>query len=72
LWDHLIPQNDGDSTLLVQSFFCCVASLMSIQLREMVVNSLADFLEFFQIHQQGNDFEGRHIISEPIILLWKI
>ena len=58
LWEHLIPQNDGDSTALVQSFFGCVASLMSIQLREMVVNSLADFLQFFHIHAAGNDFEG--------------
>lgn len=59
LWEHFIPQNDGDSTTLVQSFFGCVASLMSVQLREMVVNSLADFLEFFCIHASGNDFEGK-------------
>lgn len=58
LWEHLIPQNDGDSTAVVQSFFGCVASLMSIQLREMVVNSLTDFLEFFHIHGSGNDFDG--------------
>lgn len=57
-WQHLIPQDDGESTQLVQQFFACVASLMSLQLREMVVNSLADFLEFFEVHAAGNDFEG--------------
>lgn len=61
LWERLIPQSDGDSTALVQKFFGCVASLMSIQLREMVVNSLADFLKFFQIHASGNDFDGKPI-----------
>ena len=48
-----MPPNDGDSTELVEEFFSCVAALMSIQLRSMVINSLADFLAFFQIHQVG-------------------
>ena len=52
-WQHLVPPNDGDSTELVEEFFSCVAALMSIQLRSMVINSLADFLAFFQIHQVG-------------------
>lgn len=49
-WAQLVPQNDTDSTELVQQFFACVAALMSNQLRGMVINSLADFLEFFEIH----------------------
>ena len=51
LWAFLVPQNDNESTNRVQEFFACVAALMSIQLRSMVINSLADFLEFFKIHQ---------------------
>ena len=51
LWGYLVPQNDIDSTQRVQEFFACVAALMSIQLRSMVINSLADFLAFYQIHE---------------------
>ena len=49
-WWHLVPQDDS-STELAQEFFACVAAVMSIQLRGMVIDSLADFLEFFQIHK---------------------
>ena len=50
-WEHLVPAEDTDSTELAQEFFACVAAVMSFQLRGMVTNSLADFLEFFQIHK---------------------
>ena len=46
-----MPAEDTDSTELAQEFFACVAAVMSFQLRGMVTNSLADFLEFFQIHK---------------------
>jgi dynein heavy chain, axonemal len=50
VWQHLVPLSDTDSTELVKEFFACIAALMSAQLRSMVVNSLADFLSFFQLH----------------------
>ena len=56
LWQHLVPPGADDSTELVEQFFACVAALMSIQLRSMIVNSLSDFLGFFENHKQGNDF----------------
>ena len=56
VWEHLIPQNDTDSTELAQEFFACVAALMSNQLRGMVINSLSDFLAFFQIHEVQINF----------------
>ncbi|KAM8960487.1 dynein axonemal heavy chain 3 [Pelodytes ibericus] len=55
-WIHLVPQNDNDSTIQVEEFFACVASLMSLQLRGMVISSLQDMLSFFSIHKNGNDF----------------
>ncbi|XP_068100920.1 dynein axonemal heavy chain 3 [Hyperolius riggenbachi] len=55
-WIHLVPQNEDDSTAQVQEFFASVSSLMSLQLREMVINSLQDLLSFFSIHKDGNDF----------------
>ncbi|KAM9012434.1 dynein axonemal heavy chain 3 [Ara ararauna] len=55
-WLHFAPKNDCDSSEQVESYFYSVASLMSLQLREMVVNSLEDLLEFFMIHKDGSDF----------------
>ncbi|CAG5132944.1 unnamed protein product, partial [Candidula unifasciata] len=57
LWQDLVPPGEYDNTELIQEFFSCVASLMSLQLRSMVINSLKDFLDFIRIHEAGNDFE---------------
>ncbi|RUS89800.1 hypothetical protein EGW08_002412, partial [Elysia chlorotica] len=56
VWEDLVPPGEFDSTEIIQEFFSCVASLMSLQLRSMVVNSLSDFLDFFRRHETGNDF----------------
>ncbi|KAM4656706.1 dynein axonemal heavy chain 3 [Amazona ochrocephala] len=56
-WLHFAPKNDCDSSEQVESYFYSVASLMSLQLREMVVNSLEDLLAFFMIHKDGSDFQ---------------
>ncbi|KAF0024691.1 hypothetical protein F2P81_023493 [Scophthalmus maximus] len=37
-------------------FFDCVATLMSLQLRSLVIESLQDLLSVFTIHEEGNDF----------------
>jgi hypothetical protein len=50
MWQHLIPPTDEASTELIQQFFTAVSSLMSLQLRGLVVSSLLDFLSFFHIH----------------------
>uniref|UniRef100_H3AK49 Dynein axonemal heavy chain 3 n=1 Tax=Latimeria chalumnae TaxID=7897 RepID=H3AK49_LATCH len=52
-WQHLVPPNEHDSTQLVEEFFSCAASLMSLHLREMVVNSLCDLLSFFTVHNKS-------------------
>lgn len=46
-----MPQNEEDSAVQVEEFFACVSSLMSLQLREMVINSLKDLVSFFNIHK---------------------
>ena len=51
LWQHLVPDNDTESTLLVQQYFACIAALMSLHLRSIVINSLIDFLDFLKIHE---------------------
>ncbi|ESO89088.1 hypothetical protein LOTGIDRAFT_210054 [Lottia gigantea] len=76
-WEYLVPQNEVDSTELVAEFFSCVAALMSIQLRSMVINSLADFLAFFQIHEAGNDFgeefdELKFVMKQVMIIKLRV
>ncbi|XP_059139620.1 dynein axonemal heavy chain 3-like isoform X2 [Physella acuta] len=56
VWQDLVPPGEYDNTDMIQEFFSCVSSLMSLQLRSMVINSLADFLNFFRRHEAGNDF----------------
>ena len=50
-WMHLVPNSEGDSTVLVQQFFACLAALMSTQLRSLVINSLADFVSFLSFYK---------------------
>ncbi|CAM4521786.1 dynein axonemal heavy chain 3 [Lepidochelys kempii] len=56
MWLHLAPQSDYDSPKQIEEYFASVANLMSLQLREMVINSLEDLLAFFMIYKDGNDF----------------
>uniref|UniRef100_A0A8C0VQ27 Dynein axonemal heavy chain 3 n=1 Tax=Cyanistes caeruleus TaxID=156563 RepID=A0A8C0VQ27_CYACU len=51
MWLHFAPERDSDSSEKVESYFNSVAALMSLQLREMVINSLEDLLAFFMIHK---------------------
>uniref|UniRef100_UPI00398E73BF dynein axonemal heavy chain 3 isoform X1 n=2 Tax=Pristiophorus japonicus TaxID=55135 RepID=UPI00398E73BF len=76
-WMHLVPQNDCDSTQQVKEFFACAASIMSLQLRDAVTNSLEDLLSFFTVHKDGNDFgekyhEMRYVRPQVMILKLKM
>ncbi|XP_008419893.1 dynein heavy chain 3, axonemal isoform X1 [Poecilia reticulata] len=55
MWVNLLPENEP---ILVAEFFHCVAALMSLQLRSLVIDSLQDLLQFFLRHKEGNDFSG--------------
>ncbi|XP_032391908.1 dynein heavy chain 3, axonemal isoform X1 [Etheostoma spectabile] len=52
----LLPKSEHLAPVSVQEFFSCVAALMSLQLRSLVVESLQDLLYFFTLHEGGNDF----------------
>ena len=49
-WQYLVPHKEEDSSTLIEEFFACVAALMSLQLRSLVIKSLDDLLTFFQLH----------------------
>ncbi|XP_077075428.1 dynein axonemal heavy chain 3 isoform X1 [Siphateles boraxobius] len=55
-WLPLVPKKASIAPVKAQKLFFCVAALMSLQLRSLVVASLQDLLQFFQLHQNGNDF----------------
>jgi len=56
-WIHLLPTKENESVKVVQSFFACVATIMAVHLRSMVLESLHDFLDFLKRYENGNDFE---------------
>ncbi|KAL7873931.1 hypothetical protein SRHO_G00049010 [Serrasalmus rhombeus] len=56
VWLPLVPQSDHIAPVKAQEFFSCVAALMSLQLRSLVVASLQELLQFLMLHQSGNDF----------------
>ncbi|XP_075900184.1 dynein axonemal heavy chain 3 [Nelusetta ayraudi] len=73
LWLPLIPDDEQMAPVAVQEFFSCVASLMSLQLRSLVVDSLQDILYVFTLHQRGNDFgrefdEVKYVLSQLLLV----
>ncbi|GFG29080.1 hypothetical protein Cfor_00250, partial [Coptotermes formosanus] len=55
-WSHLVPVKAGESMKIIKSFFECVCSLMSMQIRQLVMKSLLHFLGLFAPYKGGNDF----------------
>ncbi|XP_056255668.1 dynein axonemal heavy chain 3 [Seriola aureovittata] len=73
LWLPLIPECEQVAPVGVQEFFNCVAALMSLQLRSLVIESLQDLLYFFTIHEEGNDFgkvfdEMKYVQSQVLLV----
>uniref|UniRef100_A0A8C4DXT9 Dynein axonemal heavy chain 3 n=1 Tax=Dicentrarchus labrax TaxID=13489 RepID=A0A8C4DXT9_DICLA len=73
LWLPLIPKSEQVAPVAVQAFFSCVAALMSLQLRSLVIESLQDLLYFFTLHQEGNDFgkvfdEMKYVGSQVLLV----
>ena len=55
-WKHLVPMDDDESLELPMKFFSCIAAEMSNQLRNLVVDSLDEFVVFFEQYKDGNNF----------------
>ncbi|KAL7290283.1 hypothetical protein TKK_0015983 [Trichogramma kaykai] len=56
-WSGLVDATPGASTLLLRRYFRSVDSLLSRQLRHMLVDSIEQFERFFDRYRHGNDFE---------------
>nr|XP_040045455.1 dynein heavy chain 3, axonemal-like isoform X2 [Gasterosteus aculeatus aculeatus] len=73
LWSPLVHEGEQDALVSVKEFFSCVAALMSMQLRSLVVESLQDLLFVFTKHEEGNDFgevfdEMKYIQSQVLLV----
>ncbi|XP_032303513.1 dynein heavy chain 3, axonemal isoform X3 [Coturnix japonica] len=55
-WIQFAPGKGCDSPQQIEGYFSSVATLMSLQLRQMVLGSLEDLLRFFMVHEGGSDF----------------
>ncbi|KAM8840269.1 dynein axonemal heavy chain 3-like [Spinachia spinachia] len=73
LWLTLTHEGEPEALSSVKEFFSCVAALMSMQLRSLVVESLQDLLYIFTTHEDGNDFgevfdEMNYIQSQVLLV----
>uniref|UniRef100_A0A8C2U959 Dynein axonemal heavy chain 3 n=1 Tax=Coturnix japonica TaxID=93934 RepID=A0A8C2U959_COTJA len=50
-WIQFAPGKGCDSPQQIEGYFSSVATLMSLQLRQMVLGSLEDLLRFFMVHE---------------------
>lgn len=50
-WTNLIPKSENESTQLIQEFFTAVSTVMSVQLRSMVIKSLREFVDFLKMFE---------------------
>ncbi|XP_068084555.1 dynein axonemal heavy chain 3 [Anabrus simplex] len=60
-WKSLVPTKEGESLQLVQKFFQCIACLMAIQLRQLVMRSLYHLLDLIIQYKDGNDYGEEYV-----------
>lgn len=65
-WKHLVPLGEDESLDSPMKFFACVATLMSNQLRNLVVDSLNEFASFFEQYKVTFHYLIRIILSYQI------
>ncbi|KAG7209677.1 hypothetical protein KM043_011323 [Ampulex compressa] len=57
-WSCFLEKHRNASTALIEKYFRCVNTLLSRQLRTMVMNTLYHVRDFFVQYAEGNRFEG--------------
>lgn len=53
-WRHLVPVKKGASLKIIKLFFECARSLMSLQIRQLVMKSLFHFLNLIKMYEVSN------------------
>lgn len=57
-WSHYFEKRPDSSIALIEKYFRSVNSLLSKQLRVMIMKTLTDVRDFFMRYKTGNAFEG--------------
>ena len=57
-WSQYFETQPGASTAMIEKYFRSVNSLLSKQLRIMIIKTLEDVKDFFMQYDAGNAFEG--------------
>ncbi|KAB0793663.1 hypothetical protein PPYR_13283 [Photinus pyralis] len=57
-WCPFVPKIEGDSMMMIESYFDCVNALMGIQIRDLISVSLKHFVEFLRQYKAGNYYDG--------------
>jgi len=60
VWSQYFEMQPDTSTAMIEKYFRSVNSLLSKQLRIIVMNTLEDMRIFFKRYQAGNAFEGEY------------
>ena len=66
LWQNLVPTRDND-VKSIKSFFETVGTLMSIQLRYIIENSVNDFVEYVEEFANGNKNHDQEFFATSLI-----
>nr|CAD7398222.1 unnamed protein product [Timema cristinae] len=73
-WQNLVPRKHGASLQHVEKFFKCVSSLMSLQLRQLVMKSLRHLLQFIVQYNDGNDYDDEYedflFVGQPLATVY--
>ncbi|XP_017770457.1 PREDICTED: dynein heavy chain 3, axonemal-like [Nicrophorus vespilloides] len=71
VWKPYAPLTSDDSVQLIEGYFRCINSLMSLMLRRLVWRSLKHFVDFIVKFKDGNDFgdtyEDKILNNLPVI-----
>ena len=68
-WKHLVPQDDDEALDMPMKFFACIAVEMSNQLRNLVVDSLHEFVDFFE---QFKVYKISRFSKNKLVLFWNL
>ncbi|CAG7816608.1 unnamed protein product [Allacma fusca] len=67
-WVYMVPRTSKDSMVSLTRFFGAACSLMSRQMRDMVINSLLDVTAMFDEYKDGNDYGAGVPYKETLFL----
>ncbi|KAK5640705.1 hypothetical protein RI129_009252 [Pyrocoelia pectoralis] len=73
-WSRFVPKVEGESMMMIKSYFDCINALMVLQIRGLVKASIDHFVEFLRQYKEGNYYEGGFydlmLLNLPVIKVY--